>query len=204
MLSIIKKQMIIHTMKKSIAIIAIAASLYACNKPVEVKEFKTAYVDTAKLFEEYTEAKDIQAKFKSKSDEMSRELQQEMSRFKQDADYFQKNAQANGQEWAQKNGAALQQRQEKLQMAEQGLARQLQQEMGVESDSMISNVKKFIKSYGKEKGYTYIYGTNESGSILYAEDKFDITKEITKLLNDKYKAPKTGTKSATETTAVKK
>lgn len=196
--------MIIHTMKKSIAIIAIAASLYACNKPVEVKEFKTAYVDTAKLFEEYTEAKDIQAKFKSKSDEMSRELQQEMSRFKQDADYFQKNAQANGQEWAQKNGAALQQRQEKLQMAEQGLARQLQQEMGVESDSMISNVKKFIKSYGKEKGYTYIYGTNESGSILYAEDKFDITKEITKLLNDKYKAPKTGTKSATETTAVKK
>ena len=196
--------MIIHTMKKSIAIIAIAASLYACNKPVEVKEFKTAYVDTAKLFEEYTEAKDIQAKFKSKSDEMSRELQQEMSRFKQDADYFQKNAQANGQEWAQKNGAALQQRQEKLQQAEQGLARQLQQEMGVESDSMISNVKQFIKSYGKEKGYTYIYGTNESGSILYAEDKFDITKEITKLLNDKYKVLKTGTKSATETTAVKK
>lgn len=191
-------------MKKSIVITAIAVSLFACNKPAEVKEVKTAYVDTAKLFEEYTEAKDIQAKFKSKSDEMSRELQQEMSRFKQDADYFQKNAQANGQEWAQKNGAALQQRQEKLQMAEQGLARQLQQEMGVESDSMISNVKKFIKTYGKEKGYTYIYGTNESGSILYAEDKFDITKEITKLLNDKYKAPKSETKSASETTAVKK
>lgn len=196
--------MLIHTMKKSIVIIAIAVSLFACNKPAEVKEVKTAYVDTAKLFEEYTEAKDIQAKFKSKSDEMSRELQQEMSRFKQDADYFQKNAQANGQEWAQKNGAALRQRQEKLQMAEQGLARQLQQEMGVESDSMISNVKKFIKTYGKEKGYTYIYGTNESGSILYAEDKFDITKEITKLLNDKYKAPKSETKSASETTAVKK
>lgn len=196
--------MLIHTMKKSIVIIAIAVSLFACNKSAEVKEVKTAYVDTAKLFEEYTEAKDIQAKFKSKSDEMSRELQQEMSRFKQDADYFQKNAQANGQEWAQKNGAALQQRQEKLQMAEQGLARQLQQEMGVESDSMISNVKKFIKTYGKEKGYTYIYGTNESGSILYAEDKFDITKEITKLLNDKYKAPKSETKSASETTAVKK
>ena len=191
-------------MKNSIVILFIAASLWSCNKTPEVKEVKTAYVDTAKLFEEYTEAKDIQAKFKSKSDEMSRELQQEMARFKQDADYFQKNAQANGQEWAQKNGAALQQRQEKLQMAEQGLARQLQQEMGVESDSMISGVKKFIKTYGKEKGYTYIYGTNESGSILYAEDKYDITKEITKLLNDKYKAPKTDAKSASATTAVKK
>lgn len=191
-------------MKKKFIILAIAVTLWSCNKPAEVKEVKTAYIDTAKLFEEYTEAKDIQAKFKSKSEEMSRELQQEMDRFKRDADYFQKNAQANGQEWAQKNGAALQQRQEKLQLAEQGLARQLQQEMGVESDSMISSVKKFIKSYGKEKGYSYIYGTNESGTVLYAEDKYDITKEVTKLLNDKYKTPKDDAKAASETTAVKK
>jgi hypothetical protein len=28
-----------------------------------------------------------------------------------------------------------------------------------------------------------------TASILYAEDKFDITKEIIKALNDKYKAP---------------
>ncbi len=191
-------------MKKTIATLAIITLLASCNKTAEVKEVKTAYVDTAKLFEEYTEAKDIQAKFKSKSEEMGRELEQEMARFKQDAAYFQKNAQANGQEWAQKNGAALQKRQEQLQMAEQGLSRQLQQEMSVESDSMISNVKKFIKAYGKEKGYAYIYGTNEAGTVLYAEDKYDLTKEITKLLNDKYKAPKAEAKSTTSTTEAKK
>jgi outer membrane protein len=57
-------------------------------------------------------------------------------------------------------------------------------------DSLVSNVKKTIKAYGKEKGYTYIYGTGDSNaSILYAEDKLDITKDILKLLNDKYKAP---------------
>jgi outer membrane protein len=57
-------------------------------------------------------------------------------------------------------------------------------------DSLVSNVKKTIKAYGKEKGYTYIYGTGDSNaSILYAEDKLDITKDIIKLLNDKYKAP---------------
>jgi len=54
-------------------------------------------------------------------------------------------------------------------------------------DSLVSNVKKTIKAYGKEKGYTYIYGTGDSNaSILYAEDKLDITKDIIKLLNDKY------------------
>jgi outer membrane protein len=56
-------------------------------------------------------------------------------------------------------------------------------------DSLVSGVKKFIKAYGKEKGYAYIYGTGDAASILYAEDKFDITKEIIKGLNDKYKAP---------------
>lgn len=182
-------------MKKTITFLAIAIAIASCNKAAEVKEIKSAYVDTAKLFEEYTEAKDIKAKFKSKSEEMSRELEQEASRFKQDAAYFQKNAQANGQEWAQKNGAALQERQQRLQYAEQELSQKLQREMGVESDSMISGVKNFVKVYGKEKGYSYIYGTNESGSILYAEDKYDITKEIVKLLNDKYKAPKTDAKT---------
>jgi outer membrane protein len=184
-------------MKKSILVAAIAFAIFSCNKAPEVKEVKTAYVDTAKLFDDYTEANDIKAKYKSKSEEMGRELNQEAKRFKDDAAYFQRNAQANGQEWAQKNGAALQERQQKLQYAEQELSRKLQQEMGVESDSMVSMVKKFVKSYGKENGYSYIYGTNESGSVLYAEDKYDITKQIVKLLNDKYKAPKPASTTAT-------
>lgn len=76
------------------------------------------------------------------------------------------------------------------------MVQQLQQEMGVEMDTLVTGVKQFIKDYGKEKGYAYIYGTGENVSILYAEDKFDITKEMIKLLNDKYKAaPKTDNKA---------
>jgi outer membrane protein len=41
---------------------------------------------------------------------------------------------------------------------------------------------------GKKKGYSYIYGTGDAASVLYAEDKYDITKDIIKALNDKYKA----------------
>lgn len=183
-------------MRKTFVIIALGLSIISCNKAAEVKESKTAYVDTAKLLDEYTEAKDIQAKYKSKSEEMGRELEVEVKRFKSDAAYFQKNAQANGQAWAQQNGAALQEREQKIQYAQQGMVQQLQQEMGVEMDTLVNGVKKYIKDYGKEKGYTYIYGTGKNASILYAEDKYDITKEMIKLLNDKYKGtPKTGTKN---------
>lgn len=175
-------------MKKTLVIIALAFSIISCNKTTEPKEFKTAYVDSAKLMDEYTEAKDVQAKYKAKSEEMGRELQAEIARFKEDAANFQKNAQANGQAWAQENGARLQKREQQIQYAQQAMAQQLQQESGVELDTLVLSVKKFIKDYGKEKGYDYIYGTGDAPSVLYAKEKYDITKEITQLLNDRYKS----------------
>jgi outer membrane protein len=197
LLQIIKKSIKLR-MKKSVVLIAIAFSIISCNKTAEVASTKTAYVDTSKLMSEYTEAKDIEAKYKAKSQEMSKELEAEIATFKAEAASFQKNAQLNGQAWAQQKGAELQKREQQLQYAEQAMGQQLQQESGVEVDSVVSNVKKFIKSYGKEKGYAYIYGTGEAATILYAEDKYDITKEIIKLLNDKYKS---GSKPATDSKA---
>ncbi len=193
-------------MKKSILIIALAISIVSCNtKTKEVAAVKTAYVDTSKLLEEYTEAKDIEAKYKTKSDEMGKELENEVARFKYEASNFQKNAQLNGQAWAQQKGAELQKKEQELSYAQQALVRQLQEESGAEMDTLVKNVKKFIKEYGKEKGYDYIYGTGDAVSILYAQDKYDITKEIVKLLNDKYKSgAKVEAKKETETTEKKK
>ena len=191
-------------MKKSLVIIAIAFSIISCNKKAEVASTKTAYVDTSKLMMESTEAKDIEAKYKAKSQEMGKELEIEIAKFKAEAGSFQKNAQMNGQAWAQQKGAELQKREKQLQYAEQSIAQQLQKESGVEIDSVVSTVKKFIKSYGKEKGYAYIYGTGDAASILYAEDKYDITNELIKLLNDKYKASKSEVKTDAKATEKKK
>ncbi len=173
--------------KKVIVIIAISISIVSCNKPAaEIKEVKTAYetayVDTSELMKEYTATKDLDAKYKAKGEEKGRQLEAEINRFKQEAQNFQAQAQANGQAWAQQKGAELQRREQQLAQAQQALAQQLQQEGGTEMDSLVSNVKKTIKAYGKEKGYTYIYGSGDSNpSILYAEDKLDITKEMIKL-----------------------
>jgi outer membrane protein len=184
-------------MKKALLFIAISISLVSCDKKAEVKDFKTAYVDTAVLMKEYTETKDLEAKYKAQAAEKGRQLEAEINRFKQDAASFQGQAQANGQAWAQQRGAELQRREQQLGQAQQALQQQLQQESGKEMDSLVSGVKKFIKAYGKEKGYAYIYGTGDAATILYAEEKYDITKDIVKLLNDKYK-------SAAKTEEVKK
>ncbi|KLT70557.1 MULTISPECIES: OmpH family outer membrane protein [Flavobacterium] len=183
-------------MKKALVIIAVSILVVSCGKTAEVKEVKTAYVDTSVLMKEYTEAKDLEAKYKSQAEEKGRQLQAEITRFKQDAANFQSQAQANGQAWAQQRGAELQKREQQLGYAQQALSQQLQQESGVEMDSLVSGVKKYIKEYGKKNGYSYIYGTGDAATVLYAEDKYDITKVIVKELNDKYKsAPKTEEKA---------
>lgn len=183
-------------MKKLILISAISIIAIACNKTPQTttaaKEFKTAYVDTAKLIEDNTQAKEISEKYKAKAAKMGRELELEVKRFKAEAANFQKNAQTNGQEWAQQNGSKLQQKQQELQYAQQAMDQQLQQESGKELDTLIKSVKAFIKDYGKQKSYDYIYGTGETATVLYAKDSYDITKEVTKAINDQYaNKPKT-------------
>ncbi|MES2747734.1 MAG: OmpH family outer membrane protein [Bacteroidota bacterium] len=175
-------------MKKTLIILAFAFAAISCNKTTEAKDFKTAYVDTSKLMEESTEAKDIEAKYKGKAAEMDVKLKSEATKLEIEMKNFKQNAMANGQAWAQQKGSELQQRDQELRYAQQGMLQQLQGESGVEMDSLVKKYKKIFKDFGKEKGYDYIYGTGEAATVLYAKDSYDITKELTKLVNDKYKS----------------
>ncbi|MGC4040892.1 MAG: OmpH family outer membrane protein [Flavobacterium sp.] len=176
-------------MKKSLILFALAITIISCNKTTETKEFKTAYIDTTKLMDESIEAKDIEAKYKEKAKVMGSQLEAEISQFKSEAASFRENAQKNGQVWAQQKGTELQKTEQRLTYAQDAMLQQLQKESGVEQDSMVKAYRKLIKEYGKQKGYDYIYGSGDAApSILYAKEGTDITKEIVKMINDKYKA----------------
>lgn len=195
-------------MKKIILTAVAIIGLVSCNntqQQTENTQGKTAYIDTSKLLKEYQEAKDIEAKYKAKEDQMSKELETELTKLEAEIDYVKKNAQAKGQEWFQKNAMALQEKEQRLMYVQQGLQQQLSSEYSKEADSLVKNVKQFVKDYGKEKGYDYIYGTNEAtNTILYAKDGQEITDEIIKLLNEKYSAKKPKEENAEIVEEVKK
>ena len=178
-------------MKKAILILGVALSILACNKNEEKSDnVKTAYIDTSELIEKYEKLKDEDDKFKVKSQELGRPLEAKVKAFQNEAQSFQQNAQAKGQQWAQQKGAELQQREQQLGMEQNALLQQLQQEGAVLKDTLISEVKQFIKTYGKKKGYDYVYGTGDAATILYAKDQYDITKDVLKELNDSYNSTK--------------
>lgn len=47
-------------------------------------------------------------------------------------------------------------------------------------------INQHISEYGKEKGYDLILGANGEGSLMFAEENIDVTKEITEYINAKY------------------
>ncbi|CEN43613.1 conserved hypothetical protein [Capnocytophaga canimorsus] len=63
----------------------------------------------------------------------------------------------------------------------------IKMESQTQMDSLVNKVKKFVKNYGKEKKYTFILGANDGGSVLYGDEKKDITAEVIKAMNESYK-----------------
>jgi len=65
---------------------------------------------------------------------------------------------------------------------------QLTQAFQAEIDSVIVNVKGFVKDYGKANGYNYILGTSDAAAtVMYGDDENDLTQTILEALNADYK-----------------
>lgn len=180
-------------MKKALLILGVAIALISCEKKDEKKDsFKTAYIDTAKLIQDYAKFKDEDTKFKVKSQEMGRPLEAKLKAFQTEASGFQRNAQIKGMVWAQQKGAELQQREQELSMEQDALLRQIQTESDSIRTTIVKELKDYIKEYGKKEGYDYIYGTGDAATILFAKDPYDITEAVLKKLNDEFNAKNGG------------
>ena len=176
-------------MKKSLLIIALAVSLFSCNKETGASSanLKTAYVDTHKLMEDNDELKDLDSKRKVKTEVMGKELEANVNKLKMDYAGAQNEAQSKGPQWAQLKAQELQKRERELGMMQEAMGKQLQDEFGAKRDSIVEKMRNYVKEYGKKNGYDYIYGTGDAASVLYAKEGFDITDKLVKELNDKYK-----------------
>lgn len=151
------------------------------------QQAKIGYVDNMKLMDEYQEKIDVEADFKMKADALSKKRDSISQAFQVEAQAFQAEAEKMSQKKAQEQYGQMQQRGQLIGQQLQQEDQQLQAIGQTEMDSIVSKVKKEIEAYGKANGYTYILGGGEGGSVLYGEESNDITDEVVKLLNDKYK-----------------
>lgn len=69
---------------------------------------------------------------------------------------------------------------------QQEFAQEEQQKSAAYTEQIWSQINQYMSDYGKQEGYEYIFGTQGSGSMMYAEESKDITEEVIKYINSKY------------------
>lgn len=148
-------------------------------------EKKTAYVDTTRLIQEYSEMKDVEADFSERSEELRNQLEAVAGEFETEVREYQEKRENMGQAQREKIESELMQKQQMLQQQQQMSSEQLRNQSDQVVDSLVQKVRSFVKVYGEENNYTYIFGSNESANILYAEEGLDITDEVLEELNAK-------------------
>jgi outer membrane protein len=73
-------------------------------------------------------------------------------------------------------------------LKKQSMFEEEEQEMVKQYDErIVAQLNSYVKEFGKEKRYDLIYGANSSGNIMYADSALDLTKDVTKYINEKFK-----------------
>ncbi|WP_298340748.1 OmpH family outer membrane protein [uncultured Algibacter sp.] len=172
---------------RNVIYVVLAMLIFAsCEKPNKI-----GFIDNGTVINDYQKKKDVEAKFQAKEEAFRKRADSISLAFQAEAQKGQAEAQRvarSNRKRAEELMAGLQQRQQILQQQMQSEQQNLTKEFQTEIDSVISNVKDFVKDYGKTNGYNYILGTSDAAAtVMYGQEQSDLTKTILDALNADYK-----------------
>ena len=199
---------------KTLSVAALAAfALTACNnaapkmdeKPVSTPEggMKIAYVEVDSLASQYKFCIEYTKILEKKRTNASNTLNQKGAQLQAAMNNFQQKLNNNGfrsREEAESAQAAIQRSQQSLQELQARLGAELEKEAADFSSALKDSLDHFLVIYNKDKKFDLILSKSDATSnILYAEPRYDITDEVIKGLNKRYKpAPATAKKDEAE------
>lgn len=172
-------------MKKFGLVLVLIISLISCTQT------KIAYVDIGEIMKEYKGTKEAEAELKVKSDKLKVELDSLVTGWEGRAREYQQKASKMSQKNRASREQVLMQEQQAIGQRQQAIQQQVQTAGQESLKSLSKEVNDFVKTYAKEKGYNFVLGTSgDNGTVMYGEDKADITDDLLVQLNKSYKAKK--------------
>lgn len=150
-----------------------------------------AYVDMDSLVNNYVFAKDVNEKFMKKLEDNRMTINREQKSIEAQVADFQKKIENNAyltqqraeeeQLRIQKLGAALQQKAQRMEA-------ELAQEEQRINKQMTDSISLCLKEYNKTANYQVVFSNRGLDNILVANNVYNITQDVLKLLNGRYKA----------------
>lgn len=171
-------------MKKIGTFIALLVICISCQTE------KTGYVDTEKLLTDYNEMTQAKERYTKESNAIQNSFDLRIQGYQIKEDLFVKNRGSMNQSKQQEKINELTAEAQLIQQERQDKLGKLQVESQAVIDSLITKVKDKVKAYGTTNGYSYIYGSNDAGSVLFGKEELDLTNTILNELNEAYTSSK--------------
>ena len=160
---------------------------------VEITSLPVAYVDADSLLVEFDFYNGLVSNYENKLSKRNSSLNSGYQKLQSEAMTFQQKVQNN----AFLTQDRYNQEQTRLQRMEEYLrtkAAQIEQEMALEQRQMqqqlSDSLNKGIKEFNTPQKYQMIFTKTGNSTILYADEKYNITEEVLEFLNKRFKAPK--------------
>ncbi len=171
------KKNIITYLSISVSLAAISISLIMwLNKP------KTAYVDLGKVYNEFQLKKELEGKLL----QVHTLRQNQIDSMKLDLNVLARNVQSENA----KNKTELQnqfiERRRQYAAKEKEFAEENERLTQEYDEQLWKQLNTYVKEYGKDNNFKYIFGAEGSGSIMYASGVDNITSQIVTYVNSKY------------------
>ncbi|MES2394410.1 MAG: OmpH family outer membrane protein [Bacteroidota bacterium] len=161
-----------------IGFVSISLLLYSYTPSSE----KTGYVELDKIFSEFTLKKELEKQLTIVKEArlvvidslefqlklLSKQIQSENQKNKERIALFE----VKKDEYLQKK----KQFEEDIQAASQQYDKQI-----------ITQMNQYVKDYGEKHGYTYIFGADGSGFLMFSKAQNNITEDVKKYINNRYK-----------------
>lgn len=162
------------------------------TKVVQTGNLKIAYVNTDSIMAQYDYAKDLEKGLKTFQASLESNYQAQGNKLKSDYENYMKTGEKLTLTEQKRKEEDLQRRQQEFPALQQKMMAQLQERQLDDNKKLLNSVYAFIKDYNsKHQKFNIVLSRSYvSSTVLYADDGFDITKEIVKGLNDEYKEVK--------------
>lgn len=189
-------------MKKTLILISAALMMVACGKKDNVNSRvanmsqaadqtagQIAYVEYDSIMSQYEYCKEYSAQLQQRSATYQQQLAAKQRALENAAEAFQRKIQSGqytSQEQAQAEQQKLQKDQEQLQRLSVELEQKFAQEQEAINVALHDSVQNFLKDFNKDGRYSIIMA-KVGDNLLYADPKLDLTDQIVKGLNKRYK-----------------
>jgi len=145
---------------------------------------KVAYIETSVVMEQYHGMKTAKAEFEKKSKVYQANVDTAIAEFQKELAAYEKERSGMSDKEKELKEQLLQNKQMQLGKYQEAMQNQARQEEQKLTQNVLNEVNDFMLNYGKANGYTFVFGANGSGNIVYAdENSKNITKEIIEKLN---------------------